>query len=366
MDEARVADIDADMGVGLVAGIEEYQVAGFECVAFDLDADGAEFTTAARQVDAHDLAEYMVDQTAAIEPLLGGVAAPLIRGADQTGRVDRHIDAGERRGLRGRKSEAQQTGQQESEHGVLLYSERRGAATRRYRPGVFNMNDQQHSTAPEATDNGGPLAIIEYAASGAAAAPDIRAQVKQLVTTVLDERRLSLGELRAALSAIAAGVGSGVSARGGDLRTGLKAAVDGMDEALGEAARATGNTLKDAAANGREFREGELAESLERLKSLESEFVSALGDTAKRTGGRLADEYDRLAEEFRASGGTLRGQVGQTMGELRDRLKDDGHRIADDLRAGASEGKSRLSQAASGLLEALAEKLQRESDRLRA
>jgi len=227
---------------------------------------------------------------------------------------------------------------------------------------IETLNEAGNETAPRT----GPLAVIEYAASGAADAPDIREQVKRLVATVLDERRLPLGELRDALSAIAAGVGSGVSARSDDVSASLKAAIEGMDEALGDAASATAQSLKEAAANGRDFSEGELAESLERLKSLESEFVAALGDTAKRTGGKLSEEYGRLAEEFRASGGTVREQVGQTLSELKDRLKDDSQRIADDLRAGASEGKSRLTQAASGLLDALAERLQRESERLRA
>src|SRR3546814_11476041 len=66
----------------LAAAAEEHQVAGVQCVTFDLLAAVRHLPRDARQFDAQGTAEYIADQPAAVEAV-GGAAAPAVWRAEQ-------------------------------------------------------------------------------------------------------------------------------------------------------------------------------------------------------------------------------------------------------------------------------------------
>jgi hypothetical protein len=91
VDEAIVAKVNANMRKRRASGVEEHQVAGLEIARGDPAAQPCHFPRRARQGHADDLLEYIADQAAAIETMLGAAAAVTVVDADQTQRVDREV-----------------------------------------------------------------------------------------------------------------------------------------------------------------------------------------------------------------------------------------------------------------------------------
>ncbi|MCA1977656.1 MAG: hypothetical protein LDL19_00315 [Thiobacillus sp.] len=210
------------------------------------------------------------------------------------------------------------------------------------------------------------MAQLRSEAEEAVGAPDLRERVRELTARALHERRMVFEDMRAIVRAIAEGVGSGLAARGGEMKDGLKQAVAGLDDAIGSAAQAASYTISEAVEQGRAFKENELKASLEQLRDLESQLVDALKQTAKLSGGKFREELEHLADHLKISG-TRTGE------QVRDALKQ----FASGVRTGAAAGRAglgesasaageRLSQVASGVLDALSDSLKRQSERLRS
>jgi hypothetical protein len=67
VDEAVIAEIDANVREVEAAGIEEHEIAGPQLVEADAIADAREIARGARQRDAGHLLEHVLDETAAVE-----------------------------------------------------------------------------------------------------------------------------------------------------------------------------------------------------------------------------------------------------------------------------------------------------------
>ena len=221
------------------------------------------------------------------------------------------------------------------------------------------MSEQDTPSVPETSG----LEQLRNEAEEAAVAPDLQERVRQLTSKALLDRKLSLAEIREIMAAITECVGSGISRRGGELRTGLRQAVDGLDEAVGSAAEAVMLTLREAASQGRAFKEGELKVSLERLKDLEGQLLDSLKDAAKKSSGNLREEFATLAEHMKTTGtdtGTrVRGALETLVNGVNASAKA-GQAGVQEVVDTASE---RLSQVASGVLAGLSESLKRQSER---
>ena len=141
------------------------------------------------------------------------------------------------------------------------------------------------------------LAQLQAEAEAAAAAtePDLRERVRELTARTLHHRRMTVEDVRAIVMAVTAGVGEGLSARGGEIREGLKQAVAGVDDAVGSAAQAASYTLQEAVSKGKDFKDNELKASLEQLRDLESQFVDTLRQTAELSRGMLKEELETLS-----------------------------------------------------------------------
>ncbi len=203
-------------------------------------------------------------------------------------------------------------------------------------------------------------------AEEAAAGPDVRERVRELTARALHERRMALQDLREIVGAITSGVGGGLAARGGEIKDGLKQAVSGVDEALGSAAQAAFYTLREAADQGRSFKDNELKARLEQLRDLEAQLVDTLKQTAKQSGGKLKEELEYLSDHLKHSGTRTGEQAREALQQLASGVKASSQAGRAGLSETASTATERLSQAASGILEALSDSLKRQSERLRS
>ncbi|MFP5418259.1 MAG: DUF6781 family protein [Gammaproteobacteria bacterium] len=228
------------------------------------------------------------------------------------------------------------------------------------------MNDTPTSTPGQSsiTDKA-QLAQWHDEAAAAAGAANLHERVRDLTARALQDRKMNFQELREIVAAITSGVGEGLAARGDELKTGLKAAVSGLDEALGSAAQRVSYTLREAADQGRSFRENELRDNLEQLRNLESQLVDALKQTASQSGGKLKDELDLLSTHLKNSGTRTGEQVRDALQQLASGVKATAETSRERLRESAGTAADRLSEAASGVLAAMSDALKRQSERLR-
>lgn len=218
------------------------------------------------------------------------------------------------------------------------------------------------TSIPETTQ----LAQWHDEAASAASEPDLRERVRELTARALHDRRMSLHEVRAIVGAITAGVGDGLVSRGGEIRDGLKQAVSGLDDAVGSAAQAASYTLREAAEQGRAFKDTELKARLEQLRDLETQLVDTLKQTARLSGGKLKEELDLLSEHLKRSGTRTGEQVRDALQQLAGGVKTSAAAGRSGLGESASVAVDRLSLVASGVLDAVADSLKRQSERLRS
>jgi gas vesicle protein len=230
---------------------------------------------------------------------------------------------------------------------------------------IMNDANTPAPSEPSIHENAQLMQLHDEAAA-VASEPDLRERVRELTARALHERRVSLGDVRGIVGAITSGVGNGLTARGGEIKDGLKQAVSGLDEAVSSAAQAASYTLREAADKGKAFKDNELKASLEQLSDLEGQLVDTLKQTAKQSGGKLKEELDALSEHLKNSG----TRTGELVREALEQLAKGVKSGTDAGRAGLSESAStateRLSQVASGVLAALSESLKRQSERLRS
>lgn len=213
--------------------------------------------------------------------------------------------------------------------------------------------------------HGEGLVLLQNQAEEATSQPDLRERVRDLTARALHDRRLSLSELRDIVGAVTAGVGSGLNARGGEMKAGLKQAVDGLDDAIGGAAEAVSLTLSEAASQGREFKDGELKQTLERLRDLEGQFVETLKDAAQKSSGKLKDEWNSVAEHLSQTGTRTGERVRDSLSQLAQGAKNGAAAGQNGVKEAAGLAGERLAHVASGVLEALSDSLKRQSERLR-
>lgn len=228
------------------------------------------------------------------------------------------------------------------------------------------MNDAPPSASNETSiPENAQVAQWRDEAAAAASEPDLRERVRDLTARALHERRMDLQELREIVGAIMSGVGSGLAARGGEMRDGLKQAVSGLDDAIGSAAQKVSYTLREAADQGRAFKDNELKASLEQLRDLETQFVDTLKQTASQSGGKLKEELDTLSEHLKNSGTRTGEQVREALQQMASGVKASTEAGREKLSETASTATDRLAEVASGVLAAVSDALKRQSDRLR-
>ena len=222
------------------------------------------------------------------------------------------------------------------------------------------------ASAPSESSIPEQLQQLHEEAAAAAAEPDLRERVRALTARALHERQLALQDVGEIVGAITSGIGSGLTARGGEIRDSLTQAVSGLDDAVGSAAQTASYTLREAVDQGRAYKDAELKASLEQLRDLETQLVDTLRQTAKQSTGKLKEELDALTQHLTHSGTRTGEQVREALAQLASGVKQTGEAGRASLNETANTAAERLSQVASGVLAALSESLKRQSDRLRS
>jgi len=200
-------------------------------------------------------------------------------------------------------------------------------------------------------------AIRQEARQAGADGMDISARIHAITLRAIEQRSLNAAEIKAVLASDSAGVNLGLAERGGDIAQSLRAAVHGMDQALVKFAQSIQLMTEEMLASGREFREGELKQSLQTLRELEHLLIEAIRQTADTSVGTLRAETGRIATHLRAIGSDTGGQARDSLTQLVAALRAAAHSGKISARLGARELASRVALFASGLLTGAGEAL---------
>ncbi len=200
-------------------------------------------------------------------------------------------------------------------------------------------------------------AIKQEARQAGADGMDIGTRIHAITLRAIEQRSLNVAEIKAVLAAVSAGVNLGLAERGGDIAQSLHEAVRGMDQALVKFAQSIQLMVEETLANGREFRAGELKQSLQTLRDLEHLLIEAIRQTADSSAGTLKAETNRIVTHLKTAGSDAGGQALDTLKQLAAKLRAAAHAGKISAELGAWELVSRAALFASGLLTGAGEAL---------
>lgn len=208
-----------------------------------------------------------------------------------------------------------------------------------------------------------PVNVKQEAESAATHGENLRDRAKQITLDALRDGKLSLDEIRSIGQAISEGVSLGLAERGSDLKSGLKEAVSGMDEAIGQAAQRVSMTFREAIERGKDFNEAELKSSIERMRDLERDFLESLKDVAGKSSGKLKEELTEISGHLGRTGTDTGGRVRESLGALYSSLSAQAGTTTSSLKDAAQVTTARLADLASGVLAGLSETIRHKSDK---
>ncbi len=201
------------------------------------------------------------------------------------------------------------------------------------------------------------------AETAASQGENIRDRARQITLDALKDGKLSLEEIRNIGQAITEGVSLGLTGRGGELKSGLKEAVNGMDEAIGQAAQRVSMTFREAIERGKDFNEMELKSSIERMRDLERDFVESLKDVAGKSGGKLKEELTEISGHLGRTGTDTGGRVKESLSALYTTLNAQAGSTSSTLQDAARTTAARLADLASGVLAGFSEAMKHKSEK---
>ena len=147
---------------------------------------------------------------------------------------------------------------------------------------------------------------------------NVRAAVRSLTLKSLQQRELTLEQIRKVLRSITEGVTLGAAKRETKVEKVLADTVAGMDDALLRAVQASNVALHRLTGEGYDYKDSNLKQVLDELERLEDEFLQSIVNAADSAGEKIRVPWERVLKQTKVSGTKTGTQVAST---LRDYAK---------------------------------------------
>ena len=131
---------------------------------------------------------------------------------------------------------------------------------------------------------------------------DVRATVRNLTLKSLQQRELTLEQIRKVLRSIIEGVSLGVGKREIKVEKTLSDTVAGMDDALLKVVQASNVALHRLTGEGYDFEDSNLKRALDELERLEDEFLRGIMAAADGAGEKIREPWERVLKKTKVSG----------------------------------------------------------------
>jgi hypothetical protein len=204
-----------------------------------------------------------------------------------------------------------------------------------------------------------PVETQEHIVAALAGDGDLQAQVRSIVMRAIAERNLDAKEVKQVIRAVFSGMGQGLPQRGQQAADAARAAVQGLDEAVGKSVYALRMAAEEAWDQGRQYGAGDVKEAVEDIRELEADLLSTLKDHADRGQGVVKEVFTGLHAHLARTGTDTGNQVRDVLARLGSQMADAAQGSGSALKAQAETGKTRLKAVAAGILRGLADGLER-------
>ena len=131
---------------------------------------------------------------------------------------------------------------------------------------------------------------------------DVRATVRNLTLKSLQQRELTLEQIRKVLRSVVEGVSLGVGTREMKVEKALADTVAGMDDALLKVVQAMNVALHRLTGDGLGFEDSNLKQALDGLERLEDEFLGSITAVAGSAGEKMRAPWERVLKKTKMSG----------------------------------------------------------------
>ena len=203
--------------------------------------------------------------------------------------------------------------------------------------------------------------IQEDARLASVEAQDIGTRVHAITLKAIEQKDVSLDEIKGVLRAVTDGIHLGLAHRGGEMAQALRDAVGGMDSALVKFAQTLQLSVEESIANGKEFRAGELKQLLETVRDLEKTLVEAIRKTGSQASGLIKAEMRNLSAHLTHTGTDVGGQALTTLTKLSGETRSVAHTGKMRIEQGSRAIAGRVVQFAGGVLTGVGEALRNTS-----
>lgn len=207
--------------------------------------------------------------------------------------------------------------------------------------------------------------IRAEASEAAASERDLRLEVKDITLRALRDRSFDLKEIKSVLRAVTEGVSEGLERRDGDIRGSVREAFKGLDDAMSGTAEAFSLALREMAAKGKDFSDGELKTAFDNLRRLEKDFLSTVSQVAHSGGDLARQELNDAVTHARRAGTDTGARVSDTLENFRNRMKFALGELSATSKQAAQELGARVASVGAGMLEGFAERLREKSEKKR-
>ncbi len=186
---------------------------------------------------------------------------------------------------------------------------------------------------------------------------DLRERVRKIVVDALLKRQADPAAIKDVMKATVEGIGDGLGPRASDAGESLRAAMNGMDEALSKTLMAMRMAMDETWQSGRRFADEDLKSAYESLRGFDDDLVATLKSTAERSQGMLKDEFSRWQEHMSRAGMDTLQQSRGVMETLTRQMAEVTSGSTKDAMRSAQLASERLSAVTSGILRGIADSL---------
>jgi ElaB/YqjD/DUF883 family membrane-anchored ribosome-binding protein len=150
---------------------------------------------------------------------------------------------------------------------------------------------------------------------------NVRMAVRDLTLKALQQRELTLDQIRRVLRSVTEGVTLGVAKREMKVEKALSDTVAGMDDALLKAVQASNVALHRLTGEGYDYEDSNLKQALDELERLEDELLQSMVQATDSASEKFKAPWSRVLEKTRQSGTATGTQVATTIRDYAKRAQ---------------------------------------------
>jgi hypothetical protein len=186
---------------------------------------------------------------------------------------------------------------------------------------------------------------------------EIADEVRDITLKALSEGKLDGARIKGVIKAVVEGVSIGAANKQTEVKTTLKEALTGVDEALAKTAEASKLAVEEAMGRVKDYNKDELDKAIKDIKELENTFVDTVKNVSKSGSSLVRESLDDLITHAKNTG----TEVGKHSKEIVNALTQQFAQTAQETVSASADAArtfaSNLAEAAAGFLSGLAESL---------